>query len=59
MQKSSFIFLCDQFVRLLNNDYWWKLRQNYYSDDIIIDLNSNILDFKELSVTFWPGTKIR
>ena len=59
MQKSSFIFLCDQFVRLLNNDYWWKLRQNYNSDDIIIDLNSNILDFKELSVTFWPGTKIR
>lgn len=59
MQKSSFIFLCDQFVRLLNNDYWWKLRQNYNSDDIIIDLNSNILDFKELSGTFWPGTKIR
>ena len=59
MQKKSFIFLCDQFVRLLNNDYWWKLRQNYNSDDIIMDLNSNILDFKELSGTFWPGTKIR
>lgn len=59
MQKNTFIFLCDQFVRLLNNDYWWKLRQNYNSDDIIMDLNSNILDFKELSGTFWPGTKIR
>ncbi len=59
MQKKSFIFLCDQFVRLLDNDYWWKLRQNYSSNDLIIDLNSNVLNFKDLSDTFWPGTKIR
>ena len=59
MQKTSFIFLCDQFVRLLDNDYWWNLRKDYNMNDLIIDLNSNVLKFKELSDIFWPGTKIR
>ncbi len=59
MQKTSFIFLCDQFVRLLDNDYWWNLRKDYNMNDLIIHLNSNVLKFKELSDIFWPGTKIR
>ena len=59
MQNVPFIFLCDQFVRLLDNSYWWNLRKNYNTNDLIIDLNSNVLNFKDLSDTFWPGTKIR
>ena len=59
MQKNTFIFLCDQFVRLLDNQYWWGLRKKYNTNDIIIDLNSNVLEFNELSKSFWPGTKLR
>ncbi len=59
MKETSFILLCDQFVRLLDNDYWWNLRKNYKDNDIIIDLNCNVLKFSDLAKTFWPGTKIR
>lgn len=59
MQETSFIFICDQFIRLLDNDYWWNLRRNYNENDLIIDLNCNVLKFKELTDTFWPGTKLR
>lgn len=52
MQKTSFIFLCDQFVRLLDNDYWWNLRKDYNMNDLIIDLNSNVLKFKEFGNEF-------
>lgn len=59
MKRTSYIFLCDQFVRLLDNSYWWKLRKNYKKNDIIIDLNGNVIRFSDLAKTFWPGTKIR
>lgn len=59
MKRNAFILICDQFIRLLDNNYWWNLRKNYKENDIIIDLNGNVLKFSDLSKTFWPGTKIR
>lgn len=59
MKHNTFIFLCDQFVRLLDNNYWWSLRKNYNNNDIIVDLNGNVINFSNLANTFWPGTKIR
>lgn len=54
-----YIFLCDNFVELTENDYWYKLRLNYSNADIIIDLHANILFFRQLLNSFWPGNKIR
>lgn len=54
-----YIFLCDNFVELTENDYWCKLRLNYSNADIIIDLYANILPFHQLLNSFWPGNKIR
>lgn len=54
-----YIFLCDNFVELTENDYWYKLRLNYSKKDIIIDLCANILSFHQLVNSFWPGNKIR
>lgn len=54
-----YIFLCDNFVELTENDYWCKLRLNYSTTDIIIDLHANILFFHQLLNSFWPGNKIR
>ncbi len=54
-----YIFLCDNFVELTENDYWYKLRLNYSSADIIVDLHANILPFQQLLNSFWPGNKIR
>ena len=53
------IFLCDNFVELSENDYWYKLRLNYSNTDLIIDLYANILPLNNLSNSFWPGNKIR
>lgn len=54
-----YIFLCDNFVELTENDYWYKLRLNYSNEDIIIDLHANILPLHQLTNSFWPGNKIR
>lgn len=54
-----YIFLCDNFIELTENDYWYKLRLNYSNADIIIDLYANILPFHQLLNSFWPGNKIR
>lgn len=53
------IFLCDNFVQLLGNSYWYSLRAEFCSLDIICDLCGNVVPFKDLQFSFWPGTKIR
>lgn len=53
------LFLCDNFVQLLGNDYWLKMREKYSQKDIIVDLYGNVIEFNTLKNHFWPGTKIR
>lgn len=53
------LFLCDNFVQLLGNDYWLKMRKRYSPNDLIIDLYGNVIEFNALKNNFWPGTKIR
>lgn len=53
------LFLCDNFVQLLGNDYWLKLRERYSQKDIIVDLYGNVIEFSTLKNHFWPGSKIR
>jgi GT2 family glycosyltransferase len=57
--NKPFLFLCDNFVRLLDNDYWYQLRQRYCTNDIIVDLYGNSVPINKLKNGFWPGTKIR
>lgn len=54
-----FLFLCDQFVQLLDNQYWWSIRRKAGAGDIVIDLYGNVLPFSQLQQSFWPGRKIR
>lgn len=54
-----FLFLCDHMIQLLDNQYWWSLRQKVCRQDLIIDLYGNVILFGELSTSFWPGRKIR
>lgn len=54
-----FLFLCDQFVQLLDNQYWWSIRRKAGMEDIVIDLYGNVLPFFRLQQSFWPGRKIR
>lgn len=54
-----FLFLCDQFVQLLDNQYWWSIRHKAGMEDIVIDLYGNVLRFSQLQQSFWPGRKIR
>lgn len=54
-----FLFLCDQFVQLLDNQYWWSIRRKAGMGDIVIDLYGNVLPFSQLQQSFWPGRKIR
>lgn len=58
-EADSYLFLCDHYIRLLDNKYWWTLRQRYCADDKIIDLYGNVMPFHILQNSFWPGTKIR
>lgn len=53
------LFLCDQFVQLLDNQYWWSIRRKAGMGDIVIDLYGNVLPFSRLQQSFWPGRKIR
>lgn len=54
-----FLFLCDQMVQLLDNQYWWSIRRKAGMRDLVIDLNGNALLFSQLQQSFWPGRKIR
>lgn len=53
------LYLVDNFLKLLDNQYWWSLRSEICNQDIIIDLYANVLPFTLLSENFWPGKKIR
>ena len=43
-----YLFFCDQFIRLLDNKYWWNLRQNFCLNDIIVDIYGNVMNFSSL-----------
>ncbi|WP_367567937.1 glycosyltransferase family 2 protein [Lacrimispora sp.] len=58
-KQTPYLFLCDHYIRLLDNKYWWMLRHHYNSHDLIIDTYGNVLLFSTLQDSFWPGTKIR
>ena len=53
------LFLCDNYVQLLGNDYWLKMRERFSQKDIIVDLYGNVIEFHALKGHFWPGSKIR
>lgn len=53
------IFLCENFVQLRDNKYWYDLRKSVYQTDIIIDLYGNVLSFSDIVPAFWPGIKVR
>ncbi len=57
--QEPILFLCDNFVQLLGNDYWLKMREIYSQKDIIVDLYGNVIEFNMLKDHFWPGIKIR
>ena len=57
--RQKLLFLCDNFVQLTQNDYWFRFRQNYSIGDIIVDLNGNVMPFAKLKNSFWPGNKVR
>lgn len=57
--KQRYILICDTFIQLCDNHYWYNLRKKYRDDDIIIDLNGNVLLFRELECSFWPYRKYR
>jgi hypothetical protein len=54
-----YLFLVDNFVRLLGNRYWIELRATYRDDDLVADLHGNVVSLLELFEAAWPGSKIR
>lgn len=58
-QTDRYLFLVDNFVRLLGNRYWIELRTTYRGDDLVADLHGNVVRLQELFEAAWPGTKIR
>lgn len=53
------LLLVDNFCRLLDNEYWFRTRSLMRDDDLIIDLYCNVIPFKAIAGSFWPGTKVR
>lgn len=58
-QPDRYLFLVDNFVRLLGNRYWIELRATHRDDDLVADLHGTVIKLKELFEPAWPGTKIR
>lgn len=54
-----YLFLVDNFVRLLGNRYWIELRSTYRDDDLVADLYGNVVRIVELFESAWPGSKVR
>lgn len=59
LTHDRYLFFCDTFVELLENDYWYTRRKAIRDDDIIVDLQGNVMMFKDISENFWPGRGIR
>lgn len=58
-RAARYLFLVDNFVRLLGNHYWVGLRAAYRDDDLVADLYGNVVRLAELFEVAWPGAKIR
>ena len=54
-----YLFLVDNFIRLLGNRYWIELRSTYRDDDLVADLYGNVVRTVELFESAWPGSKVR
>lgn len=59
LEPRRYIFAVQNFVRLLNNKYWWDLRQHIRSDDLVVDLYGNVQLVSDLGMVAWPGKKVR
>ena len=59
LSNDPIIFLCDHFIKLTDNMYWWNIRSQTQSDDLVLDLYANLIRFDDLQKSFWPGNKIR
>lgn len=59
LKNQPILYLVDNFLKLMDNQYWWSLRSEICDKDIIVDLYANVLPFRLLSENFWPGKKIR
>ncbi len=59
LKTQPVLYLVDNFLKLMDNQYWWSLRSRICDKDIIVDLYANVLPFKILGENFWPGKKIR
>lgn len=57
--RRPLLFLCDQMVQMLDNQYWWNLRSGFHTEDLIVDLYGNALLLSQFQHSFWPGKKIR
>lgn len=57
--QKPFIFMVQNFVKLLGNRYWIENRQAVQPNDIIIDLYANVVPLKMLLSSCWPGNKVR
>lgn len=55
----NYLFLCDSFIQLCENSYWYDLRKNFSTNDIIVDFYGNVMLFNEVCPSFWPGGKTR
>jgi len=53
------LFLCDSFIRLRGNAYFFEHRRRVRDDDIVVDLYGNALLLRDLADLVWPGEKIR
>lgn len=58
-ERRPLLFLCDNFIQLLGNHYWYLLRSQYYKDDMVVDLYGNVISFQDLFTQSWPGQKVR
>lgn len=57
--QDRYLFVCDTFIELLDNNYWFERRKKIRKDDLIVDLQGNVLLFNDLANNFWPGKSIR
>lgn len=58
-RQEPLLFICENFVSLSENYYWWELRKQVGFNDLIIDLYGNAILFRDLAINVWPGRKIR
>lgn len=54
-----YLILCDNFTQLLENFYWFNIRNNFSTNDIIVDYFGNVVPLQILAQYTWPGQRKR